>query len=189
VIFERTGIDDARLVHLQPQNDERGMFVRTWCREAFAQEGIEFSVVQSNQSKTRHCGVIRGMHFQRPPQADAKLVRVTQGRVHDVIVDLRTRSPTRGRTFATTLRGDVGTMLYIPAGCAHGFQTLSDDVVVEYLHDHAYSPDRYDGFRYDDPSAGIRWPLPVLSVSERDLAWTPLAERIPWMTNVELAAR
>lgn len=185
--FERIEIAGARLVRLKSQHDDRGAFVRTWCREAFAREAIAFEVVQANQSNTRARGIIRGMHFQRAPHADAKLVRVTQGRVHDVIVDLREESPSRGRVFATELSGDADTMLYIPAGCAHGFQTLSSNVVIEYLHDQAYSPEYYDGFRFDDRAAGIRWPLPLTAISNQDLAWPPLADRMPWMRGLEPA--
>jgi dTDP-4-dehydrorhamnose 3,5-epimerase len=183
--FERTRLADVRLVHLQPHRDQRGSFVRTWCREAFASEGLEFSVVQANQSVTCARGVIRGMHFQHPPNADAKIVRVTRGQVYDVVVDLRSDSSSRGGKFAVTLSDDTDTMLYVPAGFAHGFQTLSSEVVVEYLHDQSYSPDSYDGFRFDDSSAGIEWPLPPTLVSDRDRSWPPLVDRMPWIRNSE----
>jgi dTDP-4-dehydrorhamnose 3,5-epimerase len=186
--FERTPLADAFLVRLQAQCDERGLFVRTWCSETFAQHGIVFSAVQANRSVTRARAAIRGMHFQRYPHADAKLVRVAQGRVHDVIVDLRRESPTRGRSFAVELSADDDTMLYVPGGCAHGFQTLTADVAIEYLHDRAYAPDHYDGFRFDDPAVDIRWPLPLAAISDRDLAWPPLAARMPWIETREPAA-
>ncbi len=177
--FEDTGLPGAKIVRLTPFRDERGSFVRTWCRDSFASHGIPIEIVQGNCSVTRARGSLRGMHFQRPPCAESKIVRVTRGRIHDVIVDLRQESPACGRFQALELGGD-DTMLYVPPGLAHGFQTLTDDVMVEYLMgDQPYSPDHQDGFRFDDPQIGIPWPLPVTAVSGKDLAWPPLGGRVP----------
>ena len=133
--------------------------------------------VQGNTSFTRPRGTVRGMHFQRRPKADAKLVRCTAGRIHDVIVDLREDSPTRGEIYVNQLAADIATMLYVPPGFAHGFQTLSDSTVVEYLMGVKIMPDLHDGFRYDDPAIGIVWPETVTVLSANDARWPPLADR------------
>ncbi|MFC7333133.1 dTDP-4-dehydrorhamnose 3,5-epimerase family protein [Rhodocista pekingensis] len=180
--FEPTAIADARIVRLTAHRDDRGAFARTWCRQTFVDAGIAFDFVQANWSVTRSRGTIRGMHFQRAPHAESKLVRITRGRVHDVIVDLRADSPTRGRLHVMELGEGDDTMLYVPAGVAHGFQTLTDDVTVEYfMGGEPYRPEYYDGFRPDDPAVAIRWPLPPVSVSDKDLSWPPLGQRFPWL--------
>jgi dTDP-4-dehydrorhamnose 3,5-epimerase len=120
------------------------------------------------------------MHFQHAPKADAKLVRCTAGRIHDIIVDLREESPTRGEIYVNQLAANIATMLYVPPGFAHGFQTLADDTVVEYLMGIEYVPDLYDGFRYDDPMIGISWPEPVAALSANDASWQLLSERNFW---------
>ncbi len=181
--FEALDGSDARLIRPVRHQDARGSFQRTWCRDAFREAGIAFEPVQGNASTTLRRGSLRGMHFQRAPRPDAKVVRVARGRVHDVIVDLRPDSPRRGRFHATELSAEEGAMLYVPAGFAHGFQTLSDEVQVEYLMGEAYVPDLYDGFRYDDPAVAIPWPLPPCDVSDKDLAWAPLSGRLPWLAE------
>ena len=178
--FVSLGDSDARLIELTPVVDDRGSFMRTWCADSFAAQGIDFRPVQGNNSLTRVRGSVRGMHFQRAPKADAKIVRCTSGRIHDVIVDLRPTSPTRGQIFVNELAPSIATMVYIPAGFAHGFQTLADDSVVEYLMGIEYVADLSDGFRYDDPMIGIKWPEPVTVLSAKDVAWPLLAERKLW---------
>jgi dTDP-4-dehydrorhamnose 3,5-epimerase len=180
VKFVSLGDSDARLIELTPLVDDRGSFMRTWCVDSFAAQGIDFRPVQGNNSLTRVRGSVRGMHFQRAPKADAKIVRCTSGRIHDVIVDLRPTSPTRGQIFVNELAPSLATMVYIPAGFAHGFQTLADDSVVEYLMGIEYVADLSDGFRYDDPMIGIKWPEPVTVLSAKDVAWPLLAERKLW---------
>jgi dTDP-4-dehydrorhamnose 3,5-epimerase len=174
--FIRLGTSDARLIELDVRGDDRGSFTRTWCTDAFSENGVEFSPIQGNSSLTRQRGTIRGMHFQRAPKGDAKIVRCTAGRIHDVIVDLRLASPTRGHIFANELSAASATMIYIPAGFAHGFQTLADNSVVEYLMGVEYVEGLSDGFRHDDPSIGIEWPEPVTVLSAKDRAWPPLAD-------------
>jgi dTDP-4-dehydrorhamnose 3,5-epimerase len=181
--FIPLGNSDARLIELVVHGDDRGAFARTWCASSFAGQGIEFSPVQGNTSVTRLRGTIRGMHFQRAPKADAKIVRCTLGQIHDVIVDLREESPTRGQIYVTKLAADVSTMLYIPAGFAHGFQTRSDDAVVEYLMGVEYTAELYDGFRFDDPLINIVWPEPIAALSTNDASWPPLADRLPWLSE------
>jgi dTDP-4-dehydrorhamnose 3,5-epimerase len=121
------------------------------------------------------------MHFQRAPKADAKVVRCSHGRIHDVVVDLREGSPTSGHVFQCNLGEDAQQMLYVPAGFAHGFQTLTDNVIVEYLMGVDYAPELYDGARYDDPVLSIEWPEPVSDISDKDLAWPDLGTRMPWL--------
>ena len=178
--FIPLGQSDARLIELVVRVDERGSFTRTWCADSFAAQGIDFRPVQGNNSVTRVRGSVRGMHFQAAPQADAKIVRCTAGRIHDVIVDIRPTSPTRGQVYANELAPDLPTMVYIPAGFAHGFQTLADDSVVEYLMGIEYVADLSDGFRYDDPLIGITWPEPVTVLSPKDAVWPLLADRKLW---------
>ena len=178
--FIPLGQSDARLIELVVRVDDRGSFTRTWCADSFAEHGIDFRPVQGNNSVTRVRGSVRGMHFQAAPKADAKIVRCTAGRIHDVIVDMRQASPTRGQIFANELAPSPATMVYIPAGFAHGFQTLADDSVVEYLMGIEYVAELSDGFRHDDPMIGIKWPEPVTVLSEKDMAWPLLADRKLW---------
>jgi len=178
--FVQLGRSDARLIDLNVRGDDRGSFTRTWCAKSFADHGIDFQPVQGNSSVTRRHGSVRGMHFQRSPKADAKIVRCTAGRIYDVIVDVRPDSPTRGEVFGYELGPSIARMLYIPAGFAHGFQTLTDDVTVEYLMGIDYVEELSDGFRHDDPAIGIRWPEPVTVLSAKDAAWPSLAERNLW---------
>jgi dTDP-4-dehydrorhamnose 3,5-epimerase len=180
VKFTALGNSDARLIELVPHVDDRGSFTRTWCADSFAEHGIDFRPVQGNNSLTKLRGSVRGMHFQRAPKADAKIVRCTSGRIYDVIVDMRPTSPTRGHIFVNELTPSRPTMVYIPAGFAHGFQTLADDSVVEYLMGIEYVADLSDGFRYDDPTIGIKWPEPVTVLSAKDAAWPLLVDRNLW---------
>jgi len=178
--FIPLGESDARLIELVVHVDDRGSFTRTWCADSFAAQGIDFRPVQGNNSVTRVRGSVRGMHFQGAPKADAKIVRCTSGRIHDVIVDMRPESRTRGQVFANVLAPSPATMVYIPAGFAHGFQTLADDSVVEYLMGIEYVAELSDGFRHDDPMIGITWPEPVTVLSAKDAAWPLLADRKLW---------
>jgi len=178
--FIQLGHSDARLIELNVRADERGSFTRTWCAKTFSDQGIDFQPVQGNSSVTRLRGTVRGMHFQRAPKADAKIVRCTTGRIYDVVVDVRPNSPTRGEVFACELGPSMARMLYIPAGFAHGFQTLTDDVTVEYLMGIEYVETLSDGFRHDDPTIGIKWPEPVTVLSAKDAAWPLLANRNLW---------
>src|ERR1700722_6017394 len=160
-----------------PHADDRGSFTRTWCADSFAAQGIDFRPIQGNNSLTRVRGSVRGMHFQRAPKADAKIVRCISGRIYDVIVDIRPTSPTRFQIFVNELAPTLATMVYIPAGFAHGFQTLADDSGVEYLMGIEYVADLSDGFRYNDPMVGIEWPEAVTVLSAKDVAWPLLADR------------
>jgi dTDP-4-dehydrorhamnose 3,5-epimerase len=172
--FEPLVTGGAAIVRMTVHEDSRGLFSRTWCAASFGAAGIELNPVQANRSVTREAGTIRGMHLQRPPSPDAKLVRCTRGRIFDVVVDLRPTSPAWGAWHGVDLEGDGDSAVYVPPGFAHGFQTLSDDAHVEYLMGAAFDATLYSGFRYDDPAVSIRWPRPVTCISQQDLTWAPL---------------
>ena len=166
--FMPTDLAGAMLIELEPLGDARGWFVRTFCVEEFAAAGLETGFVQSSQSHTAEAGTLRGMHFQRAPHAETKLVRRLRGAIWDVIVDLRPESPSYRRWQGFRLDAASGRMLYVPRGFAHGFQTLADASEVFYQMSEFYRPEGARGIRWDDPAIGIRWPLPDPILSERD---------------------
>ena len=148
------------------RSDPRGRFKRQYCEQEFAVAGLETRWVQVNHSVTLGKGSLRGMHFQRQPAAEAKLVSCPVGRAYDVAVDLRTGSPTFLKWAAVEI--DEATSIYIPKGCAHGFQALSDEIHLIYQHSAPYSPESEGGVQFDDPAIGIEWPLPLGTISDRD---------------------
>lgn len=158
------------LVHVtsHPHEDARGSFARLFCEQELSAVLGGRRIVQINHSRTRTRGAIRGLHFQRAPHAEMKLVRCLKGRVWDVAVDLRAGSSTFLRWHATELAGTDWRMVVIPQGCAHGFQVLEPESELLYLHTAAYTPAAEAGVRHDDPRLAIRWPLPATDVSERD---------------------
>jgi dTDP-4-dehydrorhamnose 3,5-epimerase len=168
VIFEPTSIEGCWHVRIEPRVDERGFFARTWCSEEFAAAGVAPTMVQASVSVNRYRGTLRGMHLARPPAREGKLVRCRRGRVHDVVLDLRPGSPSYLRHHAVVLDAGQHNALYVPPGVAHGFQTLVDEVEVDYMMTEAYQPALADGVRYDDPAFGIHWPLPVACIAEKD---------------------
>lgn len=139
--------------------DARGWFSETYQRDRFAAAGIDASFVQDNQSFSRAAGTLRGIHFQRPPHAQAKLVRCLRGRIWDVAVDLRAGSPTYGHWVAAELTAERGEQLYVPVGFGHAFLTLEEDCEVAYKTSDFYAPDCDAGIAWDDPELGIDWPL------------------------------
>jgi len=175
MIVSPTSLDGPALIDTVRRGDERGWFARVMCRETLAAHGLPHDFVQANHSMTRRRGSIRGLHFQRPPHAEAKLVRCVRGAIHDVIVDVREGSPTRWRWEAFALSAENGRMLIVPEGFAHGFQTLTDDAEVTYHVTHSYTPEAEGGLRHSDPALGIAWPLPVTDISAKDRAWPLLA--------------
>jgi dTDP-4-dehydrorhamnose 3,5-epimerase len=166
-----TELPGVFLIEPEMLTDDRGSFARSFCVDEFAAAGIDFEVVQANLSCNKYSGTLRGMHYQRPPHAEAKVVRCTSGAMYDVVVDLRPDSATYCRWFAAELNANNKKALFIPEGCAHGFQTLLDNTEVDYLMSVRYAPEHSAGVRYDDPAFGIEWPLPVTFVSERDRSW------------------
>ena len=170
MIFRETALKGAFEIAPEPQGDERGEFVRTWCREEFARHGIDVAFMQSAHSINIQRGTLRGLHWQAPPHEEAKLVRCSRGAIYDVIVDLRPSSPTFGHWLGLTLTMRSQMMLFVPTGFAHGFQTLLDDTEVSYQLSTAHAPAAARGLRYDDPQLAIDWPLPVSRISDRDRA-------------------
>jgi dTDP-4-dehydrorhamnose 3,5-epimerase len=170
VIFTETPLSGAYLVDIEPLEDERGFFARTFCVNEFISRGLNPRVVQCSVSLSARVGTLRGMHYQIEPFQEAKLVRCTRGAMYDVIVDIRPESTTYGRHFAAVLASEDHRMLYIPEGFAHGFLTLTDDTEVFYQISEIYSQEHARGFRWDDPVFGIEWPRAVEVVSERDRA-------------------
>jgi dTDP-4-dehydrorhamnose 3,5-epimerase len=169
--FVATTLPGVFVIEPELHADDRGSFARTFCVDEFEEAGLKFRVVQANTSFNKFAGTVRGMHYQASPCAEAKVVRCTSGALHDVVVDLRPGSPTLGQWFATELNAENRKSLFMPEGCAHGFQTLVDNTEVSYLMSERYVPDAAAGVRYDDPALGIEWPLAVSSVSDRDRAW------------------
>ena len=168
--LERTPIDGVWLVEPASRADERGSLTRVFCQEAFAPVRAGLSFVQVNHTVTRRRGTVRGLHWQRAPKAEAKLIRCIHGAVYDIAVDLRPESPTFRHWQAVELSAANGRQVFIPEGCAHGFQALTDDAQLLYQHTAPHAPDCEAGLRHDDPSLAIAWPLPVTLVSGRDLA-------------------
>jgi dTDP-4-dehydrorhamnose 3,5-epimerase len=177
VIFEPTPIDGAFVVRIERRDDDRGFFARIWCRDEFAAHGIDSPMVQASLSHNRIAGTLRGLHFAWPPAREGKLVRCERGRIHDVIVDLRPDSPSYTRHFALQLDDDACNALYVPPLVAHGFQTLVADCHVVYMMSEAYRPEAAGGVRYDDSAFGVRWPLPVVAIAERDRAYPDFDRR------------
>jgi dTDP-4-dehydrorhamnose 3,5-epimerase len=170
--FVATSIADVWIVQLEPACDDRGFFARTFCAAEFAQRGLESRLAQCSLSYNRHKGTLRGLHYQPPPKSEAKLVRCERGALFDVAVDLRRHSPTFGKWLGVELTAENHQALYIPHGCAHGFQTLIDDTGVSYSISEFYDPSLTRGIRWNDPALGIEWPLafsPILSDRDRDL--------------------
>lgn len=166
--FEPLPIPGAMLVGIEPHSDERGFFARLWCREEFASSGIDIRIEQASLSHNRRVGTIRGMHLSRSPAQEGKLVRCQRGRVHDVLLDLRPDSAHYMQHVAVELDASRHNAVWIPPGVAHGFQTLEDETDVVYMMSESYRPELATGVRFDDPAFGIRWPLPVSVIAERD---------------------
>jgi dTDP-4-dehydrorhamnose 3,5-epimerase len=173
--FKESKLRDAWLIDLEPARDNRGYFMRTFCVQEFAAHGLETSFLQQSVSFTAIAGSVRGMHFQREPYGEVKLVRCANGAIWDVIIDIRPESSTFGQWQGFELSDQNARQLYIPRGFAHGFQTLRQNVQVNYLISQLYAPKAARGVRYDDPRFGITWPLPVTMISEKDLLWPRFA--------------
>jgi dTDP-4-dehydrorhamnose 3,5-epimerase len=174
--FSPTPLNGAFLIELEPRADARGMFARAFCAQEFAAHGLETIFVQANVSSNVHAGTVRGMHFQRAPHAEVKLVRCTKGAIYDVIVDMREASSSYMRWFGAELTEENGAMMYVPKGFAHGYQSLSDGATVFYMVSAFYAPQSEGGLRYDDPRLSIAWPRAAADISDKDATW-PLLPR------------
>jgi dTDP-4-dehydrorhamnose 3,5-epimerase len=172
--FAPTELPGVARISLQPAADSRGFFARLHCSEEFAAAGFPFTPAQTSLSRNHTAFTLRGLHFQAPPHAEGKLVRVVRGSVYDVVVDLRSGGSTYKRWIAANLSAERGEALLIPAGCAHGFLTLEDATDVLYQIDRPYAPGHARGVRYDDPALKISWPAAPRVIAPADLAWPAL---------------
>jgi dTDP-4-dehydrorhamnose 3,5-epimerase len=179
VIFTETELAGAFIIDLARHEDSRGFFARVFCQQEFEEHGLKPLVAQANIGSSRYRGTVRGMHFQFPPAAETKYVRCVRGAVLDIIVDLRPESPTYLRHTAVELSAANQRGIYIPERFAHGYQTLEDDTDTIYMVGEFYTPGVAGGLRHDDPALGLRWPLPVETISEKDQAWRAFAEVEP----------
>lgn len=171
MIFMETPLLGAYTIDIEKLSDERGFFARTFCREEFKKKGLNPNVIQCNISFNLRRGTLRGMHIQKAPKAEAKLVRCSRGALYDVIIDLRSNSPTYCKWFATELTSESFRMFYIPEGFAHGFQTLTDNTEVLYQMSESYSAEQATGVRWDDPAFSIQWPLSITEISLKDSSY------------------
>ena len=173
--FSPTQIAGAWLLSLEKRSDERGYFARMWCERELRDQGLNAAVSQINTGVSPRAGTLRGLHFQKAPHAEVKIVRCLRGEVFDVIVDLRPDSPTYRHWQGFTLAASGGEQLYIPEGCAHGYLTLAADTELMYFASVAYAPGSASGVRHDDPAFGIRWPRPIEVISTADQGWPDFA--------------
>ena len=172
--FSETKLQGSYVVELEPVSDERGWFSRYYCKNEFKKIGHDREWVQMNHSYTSKAGSLRGLHFQVKPFREIKLVRCVEGKIFDVIVDLREGSSSFLQWTGIELSAENRKMLYIPEGFAHGFQCVTDNCSLLYHHSEFYQPGNEAGIRYDDPIINIPWPLPVTVISERDASHTLL---------------
>lgn len=168
MIFTEARLPGVFVVDVERREDERGFFARSWCRREFEAHGLNAELVQCNISFNKASGTLRGMHYQAAPHEETKLVRCTMGAIYDVLVDLRPASPTYKGWIGVELTAANRTMLYVPPGVAHGFETLSDDSEIFYQMSAFYFPESARGVRWDDPAFSIRWPHPPRVISVKD---------------------
>ena len=182
MIFAETALAGAFVIAPEPSEDARGLFARTWCERELQARGLEARIAQCSTSFNKRKGTLRGLHYQVPPAGETKIVRCTRGSLFDVIVDLRPDSATFLAHLGVVLTADNRRMVYVPAGCAHGFQTLEDDAEIFYQISEFCAPEHARGVRWDDPLFGIEWPVDQRTIIERDL-------RYPDFRPAEVGAR
>ncbi|HKB88350.1 MAG TPA: dTDP-4-dehydrorhamnose 3,5-epimerase [Patescibacteria group bacterium] len=166
--FISTEIDGVFLVELEPRIDDRGYFTRQFAQEEFDAKGIKFKMVQTNQAFTKAKGVLRGMHWQTEPKLESKFFQCLDGEIFDVICDTRPDSPTYGKWQGFNLTGAEFKLLFIPGGIAHGYETLTDNCKVQYMVSEFYAPETEKGFRWNDPTFNIKWPMEPTFMSDKD---------------------
>ena len=169
MIFNPSPLTGAFTIDVQPFQDSRGFFTRTFCEKEFSENNLVQHFVQANHSGTKGKGVIRGMHFQHAPFCEVKLVKCVQGAIFDVVVDVRAGSPTFLQWFGAELSAENKRMMYVPAGFAHGFQSLTDHAEITYMVSEFYNKESEGGIKFDDTRINIGWPLPVSLVSDKDM--------------------
>ncbi len=176
MIFKKTKIEGLYIIEPELKVDERGYFTRIFCQEELVKTGLSFNVAQINQSLTKKKGTIRGMHFQKPPKAEDKIVQCLKGAIYDVVIDLRPDSSTYSQWVAEELSGQNKKMFFIPKGFAHGFQALVDNCEVQYFVSEFYSPEYARGIRWNDSRFNIQWPIKNPILSKKDKNW-PLLDK------------
>ena len=177
--FIETKIAGVYVLEIERKDDKRGFFARVFCRDEFKQQGLVDDFPQHNVGFNLRKGTLRGMHYQRDPHAETKVVRCTRGAAFDVALDLRPGSATFKRWVAVEISAENHRMLYIPTGCAHGYQTLSDDTELHYMTSQLYVAQSATGVRHDDPAFAIEWPLPVTCISDADMGWPDFSPASP----------
>lgn len=173
--FTETALEGVLLVEPDKRADERGFFARIWCQEVFDVRGLNPAVAQTNVGFSSRRGTLRGLHYQRAPHEEAKLVRCTRGAVYDVVVDVRPESATYLHWAGFELTDESHAAVYVPEGCAHGYLTLTDGAEITYQASQPYVPVAATGLRYDDPALGIRWLIEPQVISQQDRSWPLLA--------------
>lgn len=176
MIFTETALRGAFILDLEKRGDERGFFARMFCQKEFEAHGLKPVIAQANIASSTRKGTLRGMHFQFPPAAETKLVRCTRGAILDIIVDLRPESPTYLKHVEVELSQDNYRALFVPERFAHGYQCLSEHTETTYHVGEFYTPSAEGGLMYNDPRLGLKWPLPVTSISPKDSKWKLLDE-------------
>jgi len=171
MIFRETTLPGVWEIDIEPEPDERGFFARSWCRKEFESRGLNPAVAQCSISFNPGKGTLRGLHYQKAPHGETKLVRCTQGAIYDVVADLRPHSPTFAKWTAVTLTSNNHRMVYVPEGCAHGFLTLHAETEVFYQISEFFHAGSARGVRWDDPRFRIGWPIRPKVISERDLTY------------------
>ena len=169
--FEKTKIKNLYIIETEPRSDDRGCFARIFCQNELATLNIAYKIAQINQSLTKQKGTIRGMHFQRAPRMEDKIVQCLQGAIFDVAIDLRENSPTYRQWVGVELTAENNKLFLIPKGFAHGFQTLTDYSRIQYFVSEYYSPENESGVRWDDPLINIKWPIENSILSKKDQSW------------------
>lgn len=171
MIFTETKLKGAFIIDLERREDSRGFFARAFCQKEFADHGLKPTIAQANVASNKLKGTVRGMHFQFPPAAETKVVRCTRGAILDIIVDLRPESPTFLQHIEVELNEDNQRALYVPERFAHGYQALRDNTDTSYQVGEFYTPGCEGGLMYNDPALGLKWPLPLTVISDKDKAW------------------
>ncbi len=171
MIFTKTKIEGIYMLEPEPKTDERGYFQRMYCVNEFANQGIDFKIVQINQAMSLRKGTIRGPHMQKPPKSEDKLMQCIRGSIFDVSIDFRKESPTFGQWVGNLLSKKNKKMVFIPKGIMHGYQVLEDNTIVQYPVSQFYSPDDVIGIRWDDPFFKIEWPIKDVIISKIDKSW------------------
>ena len=168
MIFTKTNLEGAYVIDIEKKEDDRGFFARTFCAQEFLSNELDSTFVQANTSFNYKKGTLRGMHFQKSPYEEDKLVRCTKGSIFDVIIDIRKDSPTYKKWFGVELSEENRKSLFVPKGFAHGYLTLEDNSEVTYLVTEFYTPEADSGIKFDDPAFNIEWPMTPVVISEKD---------------------